>query len=287
MSAKIFDDIACSLGEGPLWHPALGQLFWFDINKMRLYARADETTNRWQFDEPVSAAGWVSHSELLIASASALSRFDLTTGTCEQVTPLEADNPVTRSNDGRADPWGGLWIGTMGRKLEKDAGAIYRYYKGELRQLYAPITIPNATCFSPDGLWAYFADTGLKRLWRQALDEATGWPKGDPEVLLDFSTHGLNPDGAVADAGGNLWVAQWGAYRIGVYQPDGRFLTSIDLPASQITCPAFGGPELKTLFATSAAENLSDMALASQPHAGKTFVSRVSARGQAEHQVVL
>lgn len=284
--AQIFDDIACSLGEGPLWHPALGQLFWFDINAMRLYTRADDATRHWQFTEPVSAAGWIDDTTLLVASASALLRFDLTTGASEELATLEAAYPGTRSNDGRADPQGGFWIGTMGRKAEKAKGNIYRFYRGELRKLFPDITIPNAICFAPSGDLAYFADTAQGRIWKQKLDP-NGWPKGDPEVHLDFSSHGLNPDGAVCDVGGNLWIAQWGAYRVAAHAPDGRFLTAVEFPAAHISCPAFGGSDLATMFATSATEGLTAMSLAAQPQAGKTFMARVSARGQAEHQVIL
>ena len=287
MSAKVFDDIACDLGEGPLWHPELGQLFWFDINAMRLYTRDGDATRHWHFDVPVSAAGWIDERTLLIASATALLRFDIAKGTSQVLAPLEHDTPTTRSNDGRADPWGGFWVGTMGRGGKRGAGNIYRYYKGEVRRLVAEVTCPNAICFSPDGAFAYYADTAMARIWRQRLDDVHGWPDGEPVVYLDLSGHGLNPDGAVVDAGGNMWVAQWGAYRVAAYAPDGRFLTAVPFPAAHITCPAFGGSDLTTLFTTSATEGLSPLEAAAQPQAGKTFVTRVSARGQPEHRVRL
>lgn len=287
MSARVFDDIACDLGEGPLWHPGLGQLFWFDINAMLLYTRDGDATRHWKFDASVSAAGWVDDQTLLVASASALLRFDMATGASETIVALEADMPNTRSNDGRADPWGGFWVGTMGRRGQKHAGSIYRYYKGEVRCLVTPVTCPNAICFSPDGAFAYYADTAMARIWRQRLDEAHGWPDGDPIVYLDLSAHGLNPDGAVVDSGGNIWIAQWGAYRVAAYAPDGRFITAVPFPAGNISCPAFGGSDLATLFATSATKGLSTVERAAQPQAGKTFVTRVSAKGQREHQVLL
>jgi sugar lactone lactonase YvrE len=287
MSAAIFDDIVCSLGEGPLWHPSLGQLFWFDINAMRLYTRGDDATRHWQFDQTVSAAGWIDDTTLLIATDTGLIRFDLSTGASSPVVAIEADSPTTRCNDGRADPFGGFWIGTMGRRAEKGAGSIYRYYRGELRTLFDNITITNAICFSPDHAFAYFADTHMGRIWRQRLNDTDGWPEGEPIVYLDLSSHGLNPDGAVVDQGGNVWIAQWGAYRVAAYAPDGRFVTSVPFPAAHISCPAFGGTDLATLFATSATDGLSAVEHAAQPQAGKTFVTRVSARGQAEHQVIL
>ena len=122
--STVFDDRPCELGEGPLWHPERQQLFWFDIIGKRLMTRDGQEPHSWAFDEHVSAAGWVDRDALLLASETGLWRFDLNTADRSLITPLEADNPVTRSNDGRADPWGGLWIGTMGKEAEPGAGSI-------------------------------------------------------------------------------------------------------------------------------------------------------------------
>jgi len=277
---QVFDNRRCALGEGPLWHPERGQLFWFDILGKRLLSRDETGPRYWQFDEHVSAAGWIDRDTLLVASETALFRFDIETGAREPVAPLEADNPVTRSNDGRADPFGGFWISTMGKAAEPRAGAIYRFYKGRLTRLFADITIPNAICFAPDGKAAFFADTVDKRILRQNLD-AAGWPKGAPELFVDLAAEGLNPDGAVVDADGCLWNAQWGAARIARYAPDGRFLSAVRLPARQASCPAFGGPALTTLFATSAATGIETPADGD----GLTFSVETGIAGQAEHRV--
>lgn len=275
----IYDETACTLGEGPLWHPERGELFWFDILGKRLHRRGQH----WDFDDYVSAAGWVDRDRLMIASSRGLHLFDIEAGTTEDLCEMEADNAVTRSNDGRADPQGGFWIGTMGLGAEDRAGAYYRYYRGELRLLYPEMGIPNATCFSPDGTIAYFADTARATVWKVALD-SEGWPSGDPEVFLDLSGTPHKPDGAVVDAAGNFWTAQWGSHRVGVYAPTGEYLTAIGVPAEQSSCPAFGGPDLSKLFVTSAATGLADDL---NPHHGKTFAIETTARGQAEHRVIL
>jgi len=141
---NVFDSGVCSLGEGALWHPTRNQFFWFDINNNALFSQEEGTRIRWDFDAHVTAAGWVNEDQLMIAHETSLLLFNLKSRESEKIVDLEAYDPITRSNDGRADPWGGFWIGTMGKKLEKDAGAIYRYYRGELRTLYTPWTIPNA-----------------------------------------------------------------------------------------------------------------------------------------------
>jgi len=285
--SNVFDDRPCELGEGPLWHPMRKQLFWFDIIAKRLMSIEDGHQKSWDFDEHVSAAGWVDHETLLIASETGLWRFDLATGQKEFIAALEADNPITRSNDGRADPWGGFWIGTMGKSAEPGAGAIYRYWQGELQRLVADVTISNAICFAPDRSCAYYTDTTTKQVMRWTLNGETGWPEGTAQVFLDLRANALSPDGAVVDAEGNIWIAQWGASRVAVYTPTGRHLKSFVFPATHTSCPAFGGEDLSTLFCTSARQGLSPDAIALQPQNGMTFAAPAAGKGQAEHRVLL
>lgn len=274
----IFDDTQCTLGEGPLWHPERQQFFWFDILEKRLHTKG----HYWQFGEYVSAAGWVDHDTLIVASSSQLMRFDIETGGREKLCDLEADNAITRSNDGRADPQGGFWIGTMGFNAEPKAGAIWRYYKGEFRQLVPNVTISNAICFAPDGSTAYYCDTNDGRIMKFDLG-TDGWPTGDAQVHLDLSGESFGVDGAVVDAAGNIWNAQWGAARVAQYAPDGTLLQTVNLPAKQATCPAFGGADLKTLYCTSATEGLDSVG----DDDGKTFMIAIDTTGQAEHKVLL
>lgn len=274
----IYDDTVCKLGEGPLWHPGRQELFWFDILGKRLHRKG----RHWQFDRHVSAAGWIDEDTLLIASDRDIFRFDLDSGAEETLTPLEADNSATRSNDGRADPLGGLWIGTMGLNAEPGAGAIYRFYKGELRQLYAGLQITNSICFAPDAGTAFFTDTNTQRIMAVALD-TEGWPAGDPRLHIDLTGTDFRPDGAVMDRDGNLWSAQWGVGRVAVYGPDGAFRKAFDLPATQVSCPSFGGSDLSTLYVTSASVGLGSRA----EEDGKTFAIDTDAIGQREHRIVL
>lgn len=288
MIGRVFDDRVCALGEGPFWHKERAALFWFDILGQKLLARGPEGPREWAFDEMVSAAGIVAKDELLIASESALFRFHLETGARTSLVALEAENAATRSNDGRADPQGGFWIGTMAKKPGPGpgAGAIYRYHRGELRRLFGGIAIPNAICFAPDGQSACFTDTVTGQVLRVALD-SLGWPKGAPEVFLDLRAEKLNPDGAVMDQDGALWLAEWGAARVSAYGPDGQRLRSVAFDAPHTSCPAFGGPEGRVLFCTSATLDMPPSLRAAYPHAGKTFTAKGLARGQTEHQVIL
>lgn len=285
------DDRSCTLGEGPLWHPLRQQLFWFDIMNNLLLSRAGGTALEWHFNRHVSAAGWIDDRHLLIASETDLFRFDLETGTETRICSLEADRPDTRSNDGRADPWGGFWVGTMGKDGATEVGALYRWYRGELRRLQGGMTTPNAICFAPDRSCAYYADTKTRMIWRQPLDPEQGWPLGERAVFLELCACAgrpeHKPDGAVTDSDGCLWNAQWGSARVARYAPDGRFLGAVELPTDHTSCPAFGGPDLTTLFVTTAVQKLSEERLAAQrDSAGRTFSMPHAGRGLPEPQVL-
>lgn len=282
---NVFDDRPCALGEGALWHPERQQLFWFDIVNNLLLSQRDGKPLSWAFDENVSAAGWISSNELLVASESALWQFDLVSGRRQQIAPFPQD-PDIRSNDGRADPWGGFWIGTMGKQSQDKAGAIWRYYRGEMRKLYSGISITNSICFDLQRSRLYFADTRMRWIWQVRLD-ATGWPAAEPVLFVDLTDTGLSPDGAVVDAAGNLWSAQWGAHRVACYSPDGKEIAEVRFAASRITCPAFGGADFRTLFATSACLGMSQDARAAESHAGMTFSKATQFQGVAEPRVVL
>ena len=276
----IFDGRQSVLGEGPIWHPLRKQLFWFDILERKLITQSQS----WVFDRYVSAAGWIDERSLLIASETDLFVFDLTTSKSTSIFPFEADNPITRSNDGRADPWGGFWIGTMGKNAEPAVGGIYRLFDGELRQLHDKITISNAICFSPDRKYAYFTDTPTRKIMRQELSADDGWPCGAPKVWLDLTDRHWFPDGAVTDSDGNFWLAKWGGSGVACFDTDAVLIKEYEVPAHQVTCPAFGGATLQDMFLTSACVDLEPDVPTDD---GATFVLREVGQGRAEPQVLI
>lgn len=275
MTATVHDARVCDLGEGPLWHPELKRLFWFDILGRALLC---DDGRMWPFEEYVSAAGWIDAETLLIASETSLFRFNFETTETEIIAPLEAEKSITRSNDGRADPWGGFWIGTMGKRAEDGVGAIYRLFHGEVIKLFDRLTIPNSICFAPDRDYAFYTDTARAVIKRVALDR-DGFPQGDGDDFLDLTAEGLKPDGSVVLADGTLLNAQWGAGRVAHYDAFGAFIEAFKFPASQMTCPAVGGGKL---FATSAAHGVTGEA-----EAGKTFTVTTALVGQEEHRIIL
>ncbi|WP_439525441.1 SMP-30/gluconolactonase/LRE family protein [Roseovarius mucosus] len=288
--AQVFDRRICDLGEGAFWHPERRQFFWFDITGRRLMSREHGDNQHWQFEQSVSAAGWIDADTLLIAASDHLLHFDIATGTTTPIAPLDCAAGRLRPNDGRADPWGGFWIGTMGHAAESQAGAIWRYYRGEMRRLFDKITIPNAICFAPDAGFACFTDTPGRIVYRQRLEATQGWPIGDPEPWLDLRAAARNPDGAVLDAQGRLWLAEWGSHRVAIYDRQAQFSGAVAVGAPHASCPAFGGDNLSVLHITTARQGMDTEALSKAPEAGMTYAVDLSAHachGQAEHQVIL
>lgn len=288
-TAHLFIDSKCRLGEGPFWHHLRQQLFWFDILEKTLFA-ADQTgtiVGKWSFDKFPSAAGIVDRDTLIVAQAGAIVKLDLNSGTKSLLAPLEADLPTNRSNDGRVNPAGGLWVGTLEIDEVEYSGSVYQFRDGKVKKLFTDVRIPNSTCFSPDGTIAYFTDTPNKIITQRKIDPRTGEPAGYWKVFADTSGHPGSPDGSVVDAEGYLWNARWGGNRVIRYTPDGRIDREVMLPVSQVTCPAFGGPDLKTLYITSASKTLSAEALAREPHAGSVFAIEVDVAGQPETLVRL
>lgn len=279
----IYDDRRCELGEGVIWHPSQGELFWFDIINGTLMSSNGNGPRAWQMPKMASAMAYVGYYVVMIAGEGECFLYSLDTGEALTLCTLEEDKPQNRPNDGKTDRQGGFWIGTMQKEDEgrEGKGAIYRLFKGEKRKLFGGISIPNAICFAPDGKTAYFADTMAQLVWKVALDD-DGWPAGEREVFLDFTGTEIFPDGATIDAEGNFWNAQWGAGRVACYSPAGEFLSEVKVDAPHTSCPAFGGPGLTTLYVTTALQGMTEAERAAYPDAGKVFAFEGAGKGLEE-----
>jgi sugar lactone lactonase len=278
----------CHLGEGPAYDAASDTAWWFDILERRLFEARLGTGAIVTHPLPVmaSALAYVDDARQLLAAEDGLYLRAIASGALQKLVTVGPGNGTTRSNDSRAHPSGTLWTSIMGRKAEVGAGAIYALHRGEPKELFTGLTIPNAICFSPDGTAGYFADTRENVLCRVPLDPATGLPTGEPSPLYRHEGQG-GLDGAVTDADGVIWCARWGGACIDAYAPDGTRLRSIATPALQTSCPVFVGPDYTRLLVTSAYEHMDAAARAADPEHGRTFLLDLGVRGRPEPRVVL
>ncbi|WGS02849.1 SMP-30/gluconolactonase/LRE family protein [Bradyrhizobium sp. ISRA443] len=276
----------CHLGEGPTYDAATDTAWWFDIRERRLFEHrfADGRTIVHGLPKMASALARIDAERQLVLTEDGLYVRQVADGRMELFVPLEADNPVTRSNDARVHPSGTFWLGTMGRQAEKAAGAIYALHRGRITRLYSGITIPNAICFSPTGNIGYFADTATNMLYRVPLDASTGLPVGEPVMLIRHEGAG-GLDGAIVDADGMIWNARWGGGCVDVYDPNGRRRRSLRVPARQSSCPAFVGRDFSRVLVTSAWQDMDEAQRATDPEHGRTFLLDAAAHGRAEPDV--
>lgn len=251
----VFDHRICGLGEGVLWHAEREELFWVDIPERRVLCAGIAGQREHRFEEMVSALGIIDREHLLLASESGLHKLAIADWSRELLVGIEADDADTRSNDGRTDPWGGFWIGTMSKSAQDGAGKIYRYYKGELRVLIDSISIPNGHCFDRQRSLAYLTDSKSRQTWRIPLDD-DGWPCGEREIFLDNDASGVTIDGAIVDRHGNLFCAIYNGGAVWKMSPDGEMLEELSANTPLTTCPAFGGPNWSDLFVTTGAIGL-------------------------------
>ncbi|RWG84325.1 MAG: SMP-30/gluconolactonase/LRE family protein [Mesorhizobium sp.] len=285
---SVFSDHICELGEGPSYDPGTDALFWFDIVNGKLLEKPLAGALKvHDLGLMASAIAIIDDARQLIATEKGLYIRDVATGKLTLHTPIEADNPQTRSNDSRVHPCGAFWTGTMGKDEGKSAGAIYWFFKGELRRLFSDITVSNSICFSEDGAIAYYTDTATGLLMRVACDPATGLPAGEPKVFVDHRSSKGYVDGSVVDRDGVLWNAVWGGKAVKAYSPDGTLLREIQMPVTQPSCPAFVGAKADRLAVTSAWKGKDDKQRKLDPQAGMTFLLDIPVKGRFEPRVLI
>lgn len=268
------------LGEGPVWDARSGRLFWFDIKGKRLHWYAPETggSGEWELPLRCSAAAARARGGLIVACEAGLAEFDLESGVLSVINPLALGEGY-RSNDGKIDVAGRFWWSSMDDDGGARPGALYcTGGDGFTEKVLDGLHIPNTISCSPEGDRLYIADSRLQTLFVHAMDPRTG-ALSDPRVFADTKGSDGAPDGSAVDVEGYLWNAQWGAWRIVRYAPDGTIDRIVETPVEQPSSCAFGGSDLATLYVTSAREGLSEAALAGQPQAGGLFAFRPGVSG--------
>jgi sugar lactone lactonase YvrE len=262
------------LGEGPAWAAAEGRLYWFDIKGAKLHWHAPETgqCGAWPLPWRASAAAPRAGGGLLLATERGLAFFDTRTGEADLRQPMDLGEGF-RSNDGVLLGDGCFWWSSMDDDGGKRPGAIFRTCPdGFTEPVIEGIHIPNSLAMSPDGQRLYLADSVKQTIW--TCDTAD---LSRREVFATVAAGG--PDGSCVDAEGCLWNAEWGAWRVVRYAPDGRIDRVVEVPVEQPSACMFGGADLSTLYITSAWEGLSDAVRGRQPLAGSLFALEPGVKG--------
>ncbi len=286
------------LGESPVWHPVDQALYWCDIAGHALN-RFDPITGahkRWRLDSDVASCAPIAAGGMLLALRTGLVRFDTATGTTTPLTDQPPYDPsVERFNDGKADPAGRFWVGSMYEPRDQALAGLYCWANNKLSKMADGITISNGLAWSPDARTMHWADTRAHQIYAFDFDAATGAISGR-RVFAEFAkrapdqelkTYGGRPDGAAMDVEGHYWVAMYEGARVLRLAPDGSITREIKLPVRCPTMPCFGGADMKTLYITSARDKRSAEELQHEPLAGCVLQMRLDVPGLPTNMVQL
>ncbi len=264
------------LGESPCWDAAAAALYWVDINASRIH-RLDGggRLETWQLGQPASALALRRGGGLVAAAGDAFLALDPATGATARLATVDHGRDGVRLNDGACDQAGRMYAGSMAADETPGAGALYRLDPDRsVHRLLTGVGISNGIGWSPDNRLMYYVDSLTRQLDVFDYDPATG-AIGGRRVLAGVGRGTGLPDGLAVDADGGIWVAVWGEGAVHRYSAAGELTEVIEVPAANVTCCAFGGPDLRTLYITTAA--------GPGQFGGSLFAARPGPAGQRVH----
>ena len=277
-------DARAELGEGPVWHAASGTLYWVDLfaGIVHHYQPASGIAGSVEVGEIVGCVVPRKRGGLLAATASGIYRLDPVSGVKERVAAIEADRPETHFNDGKVDPAGRFWFGSIAVDRTTDTvGDLYTLEPDlTVTHRLAGVDNTNGMDWSPDGRTMYYIDSLTRQVTAYDFDAASG-AIANPRAAVTLPQDSGVPDGMTVAVDGTLWVAHWGGGRVTRWHPTtGALLQTIPVAANLTTSCAFAGAALDQLYITTARYQESATALAAQPHAGGVFRYRTDTRGR-------
>jgi sugar lactone lactonase YvrE len=280
LNAEIAVPAQCELAEGPVWDAARGLLRWVDILRGQVHALDVISGVRSSFGtgEALGTAGLTRDGGLVLALSDRFALCDHDGQNLRRLDGFTVDGSVFRFNDGKPDPRGSFWAGTCRLAKQGPPCTLYQLSPdGAVTELFGDIGLSNGLDWSDDRTEFYFADSHGGGVDVFSTDPDTG-ALGARRRFAEVS--GGQPDGLTLDAEGGLWLAVWGSGELRRYTPDGRVDTVVSLPVAQVTSAAFGGPDLSTLYITTAREKFTPADLAAQPHAGDIFACTPGVTGR-------
>lgn len=284
-TVELVCDAKAELGEGPIWDYRRGLLFWVDIRGRVLHVY-DPIAARDRVVDAGQEAGCValrSNGGLILAGRDGFADLDVESGRITALLHPERHLPGNRFNDGKVDPRGRFWAGTMNTEGKQNKGSLYCLFPDfSLRTMLTGVSISNGMAWAADHKTFYYIDTPTQEVAAFDFDLETGDLSARRAAIRVPPERG-KPDGMTMDAEGMLWIALYGGGAVTRWNPrDGRLLDTIEVPAPLVTSCAFAGLRMDELYITTARQGLDQKALAAHPHSGGLFRARPGARGAHE-----
>lgn len=247
-----------------MWHRGEDRFYWVDIHGNEVFRLGTDGVEAVYEGRRVTAVVEMGGGGIAMVTDEGL----LALRDGETTRLIEWSMPErVRPNDGKCDPAGRLWFGTMDLETTDPLGELFVCDGGRRSLIRSGIVLSNGLGWSPDGSVLYHIDSMRRHIYRHDFDLATGEVSGRA-VLVDMEGGEEVPDGLAVDVDGNLWVAMYDGWRIQVFDAEGTAVRSVDLDVQKPTSVAFGGCDLDSLYVTTASENLGPDELAAQPLAG-------------------
>jgi sugar lactone lactonase YvrE len=261
--------VGAMLGEGPVWID--GALWFVDIKAPCIYRLRDGKLDRWAAPSPVGWVMPVAGGGMLAGLKTGIARFDPADGSFVEPIEVEPGVPDNRLNDAVVGPDGTLWFGSMDDTEEHASGHFYRMSAGRVADTgLPPAIVTNGPAISPDGRTLYVTDTFAGTIHQAAINDDGSLGTARPFVTIDTKLG--YPDGPTVDAEGCVWTGLFGGWSAQRYDPQGKLIGAVEFPVANITKIAFGGPDLRIGYATTAKWALDPAALDAQPMAGDVFM---------------
>lgn len=269
---EIFQRTPAQLGEGPCWHPRRESLWWIDIPGKTLF-EADlhgGPVRKVALTQMAGSIAVASDGRFISALHRGIHLIDPVTGSLERFTEIPDHDPINfRFNDGKVDPQGRFWAGTLGLKGQRGQSRLFRIQGDRsVAVMLEHVSISNGLAWAPDERTLYYVDSPTRQVQAFDFDGNQGVIYGG-RVAISLTDHEGVPDGCCMDAEGCLWLAHWGGAKLTRWNPrTAELLQTISLPVRNVTCCAFGGPKLDKLFVTTAVDPEADRP---EPEAGFVF----------------
>ncbi len=242
------------LGEGPTWDSRTGRIYWIDIKGQlfRYYDTSNGEINTIKTDGMISSIVPSKSGKMYATIGHGLYSIDPGTGKETLLAEIEKGIKNNRFNDGKVDPYGNYWAGTMDMDEKNPTGSLYVYMKnGKMKNVLTSLTISNGLAWDVKKIKFYHIDTPTKKVNAYAYDDKCELKYMN--VAVDFKNEEGFPDGMNIDSEGKLWIAHWAGHRISRWDPDSKKkIDEVILPAKNITSCVFGGKNLDKLYVTSA-----------------------------------
>ncbi|MEA5602968.1 SMP-30/gluconolactonase/LRE family protein [Nostoc sp. UHCC 0252] len=272
------------LGEGPIWDSTKNLLYWVDIFNHRVHQFNPATGENSFFDvgDVVGAIATAGADRLIMLLRHHLAFLNTQTGVVAPILEVEANLPDNRLNDGKCDPQGRFWFGSM-CSLEKPQASLYRYDKdGSLHVMETGLTISNGLGWSPDQQTFYLTDSPQQKIYAYDFNSITG-NISNRRIFVDLTHESFYPDGLTIDSEGHIWSAMWDGWCVIRFNPNGEEVLRIKLPVQVPSSCTFGGDDLQTLYITTASVGLSQAEIEKSFHSGDLFALQTDVTGLPTH----